>query len=122
MIRVPGVTDSGMRTDALVELIDIFPSVTELAGLTVPPLCPKDNKHLLTCVEGSSVAPLLKDPKQEWKKAAFSQFPHPSSGLYCIPNKPTFIPSIEEQVMGYALRVDGYRFVEWYGFDHNTAS
>lgn len=38
MIRVPGVTDSGMRTDALVELIDIFPSITELAGLDVPPL------------------------------------------------------------------------------------
>lgn len=66
MLRVPGVTDSGMRTDALVELIDIFPSVAELAGLTVPPLCPEDDKDLLACVEGSSVAPLLKDTKQEW--------------------------------------------------------
>ena len=33
ILRVPGVIDSGMHTDALVELIDIFPSVTELAGI-----------------------------------------------------------------------------------------
>lgn len=41
MIKVPGVTDSGMRTKAIVELIDIFPSITELAGLDVPPMCPE---------------------------------------------------------------------------------
>ncbi len=64
MIRVPGVTDSGMRTDALVELIDIFPSVTELAGLSVPQLCPEDSNGLLACMEGCSVAPLLQDPKR----------------------------------------------------------
>ena len=69
LLRVPGVTDGGMRTDALVELIDMFPTVTELAGLPVPPLCPADNKDMLTCVEGTSVAPLLKDPKQKWKKS-----------------------------------------------------
>ena len=23
--------------------------------------------------------------------------------------------------MGYAMRVDTYRFVEWYGFDHTNA-
>ena len=63
MIRIPGVTNSGMCTDALIELIDIFPSLTKLAGLPVPPLCPEDNKDLLACVEGSSIAPLLKDPK-----------------------------------------------------------
>ena len=122
MIRVPGVTDSGMRTDALVELIDIFPSLTELAGLTVPPRCTEDNKDVLACVEGSSVAPLLKDPKQEWKKAAFSQYPRPYCGLSIIPGKPPFQRGNEgEAVMGYALRVDSYRFVEWYGFDHTTA-
>ena len=122
ILRVPGVTDSGMRTDALVELIDIFPSVTELAGIPVPPLCPADNKDLLTCVEGSSVVPLLKDPKQEWKKGAFSQFSRPDSGLSSIPGKPPFKSSNHgEDVMGYALRVDAYRFVEWYGFDRDTA-
>ena len=118
-IRVPGVTDSGMRTAALVELIDIFPSLTELAGLPVPPLCAPDIKDVLACVEGSSVAPLFKDPKQQWKKAAFSQYPRPQAGLSTIPNMPAFKDSNDlEDVMGYAVRVDTYRFVEWYSFDH----
>ena len=72
MIKVPGVTDSGMRTKAIVELIDILPSITELAGLDVPPLCPEQDSKLLTCVEGTSVTPLLKSPNQQWKKAAFT--------------------------------------------------
>ena len=123
MLRVPGVTDSGMRTSALVELIDIFPSLAELAGLKVPPLCPENNTDILACVEGTSVAPLLKDPKQEWKKAAFSQYPRPESGLTSIPNKPPFeIRNHEEDVMGYAMRVDLWRFVEWYSFNRTSAT
>ena len=122
MIRVPGVTDQGMRTKALVELIDIFPSVTELAGLEVPPVCPVDNKKPLTCVEGTSVVPLLNNPQKQWKKAAFSQYPRPNVGLHTIPNKPSFPPGTSEAVMGYTIRVDSYRFTEWYGFDHTTAT
>ena len=122
MIRVPGTTDSGMRTDALVELIDIFPSLTELAGLPVPPLCSEKNSSVLACVEGCSVAPLLKDPKKEWKKAAFSQYPRPQAGLSSIPDKPPFkLTNHQEDVMGYAMRVDTYRFVEWYAFDRTNA-
>ena len=72
MIQLPGVTDNGMRSSALVELIDIFPTITGLVGLDVPPMCTQDNKQL-TCVEGTSLTPLLKTPDQQWKKAAFSQ-------------------------------------------------
>ena len=123
MIRVPGVTDQGMRTEALVELIDIFPSITELSGLEVPPVCPKDNSKLLTCVEGTSVAPLLQNPKRQWKKAAFSQYPRPAAGLSVIPKEPPFPKdSHDEAVMGYTIRVDSYRFTEWYGFDHLTGT
>lgn len=123
MIRVPGVTDEGMRTSALVELIDIFPSITELAGLQIPPVCPQNNKKLLTCVEGTSVAPLLKNPKKPWKRAAFSQYPRPNVGLPVIPNEPSFPKNNHgEAVMGYTIRVDIYRFTEWYSFDRDTAT
>jgi arylsulfatase A-like enzyme len=57
-------------SDALVELLDMYPTLCELAGLSVP-------RH----VEGKSFAPLLHDPDREWKKAVFSQFPCPSSGM-----------------------------------------
>jgi arylsulfatase A-like enzyme len=60
MISVPGVT-KGAKTDSLTELVDIYPTVCEFSGLSIP-------EH----VEGVSMMPLLKDPKREWKKAAFN--------------------------------------------------
>lgn len=96
--------------------------MTDLAGLKVPPVCPEGSNDLLACVEGNSIAPLLENPKQEWKKAAFSQYPRPAAGLTYIDNKPPFNrTSHHEDVMGYAIRVDSYRFVEWYGFNRTTA-
>ncbi|MBN2000161.1 sulfatase, partial [candidate division KSB1 bacterium] len=50
IIRVPGFKP-GQRSDHLVEFVDIYPSLCQLAGLPLPP-------HL----EGTSFVPLLKDP------------------------------------------------------------
>ena len=123
IIKVPGVTDGGMRTKSVVELIDIFPTLTELAGLPVPPLCPADTKQPLVCVEGTSLTPLLKDPSMQLKKAAFSQFARPYFGMTVIPGKPAFKASERgESVMGYTMRVDQYRFTEWYRFNRTTAT
>ena len=52
--------NSGLRTDALVEFVDIYPSLVELAGLR-PPF------HL----QGRSFAPLFDNPDQPWKEAVF---------------------------------------------------
>ena len=122
LLHVPGVTDKGMRSTALVELIDIFPTLTELTGIKQPPVCPKDNKDILACVEGTSVVPLLKDPDQKWKKAAFSQYPRPDAGLDHLPGHSPFpVGNHGEGVMGYTVRVDNYRFTEWYQFNHTLA-
>lgn len=121
MLRVPGVTDKGLRTNALVELVDIFPTITELAGVSPPPLCPESDKQPLACVEGTSLTPLINNPDMDWKIAAFSQYPRPSDGLIKIPNKPSFDPSEKaESVMGYSVRVDQYRFTDWYRFNRTT--
>ena len=123
MLKVPGVTQGGIRTKALVELIDIFPTITELAGLPVPPMCPVNGKYPLVCVEGTSLTPLLHDPNQQWKKAAFSQYPRPNTGMTVIPNEPPFNHNEHgENVMGYSIRVDQYRFTEWYRFNRTTAT
>lgn len=60
LIAAPGLT-KGDKTNALTELVDIYPTLCELAGLPVPP-------H----VEGVSMLPLLQTPSRPWKKAAFS--------------------------------------------------
>ncbi|MBD3675022.1 MAG: sulfatase [Planctomycetaceae bacterium] len=62
LIRVPGVTD-GDRTDALVESIDLYPTLAELANLERP-------KHLA----GRSLVPLLTEPQQTWKPFAIGRY------------------------------------------------
>ena len=62
IVRAPGI-NGGVRTDALTEFVDIYPSLAELAGLTPP-------EHL----QGSSFVPLMENPERPWKKAAFSRY------------------------------------------------
>jgi iduronate 2-sulfatase len=50
----------GLKTDALVEFVDIFPTLCELAGLSLP-------FHL----QGKSFAPLIDDPDLPWKEEIF---------------------------------------------------
>ena len=56
-IVAPGVTQPGSRTDAPVNLLDIYPTLTELAGLPMP-------QHL----EGISLVPLLENPDTDWDR------------------------------------------------------
>ncbi len=62
IVRAPG-RGEGKTTRALVELVDLYPSLCELAGVPVP-------SH----VEGASVAPLLDRPDRPWKSAAFAEW------------------------------------------------
>lgn len=83
----PSKPSRGAKCDALVEFVDIYPTLAELAGLPLP-------EHL----EGTSFAPLLSDPDRQWKTAAFSQYPRSDKG---------------QALMGYSMRTDRYRFTAW---------
>ena len=61
IISAPGYRKE-IRTDGIVELVDIYPTLCELAGIKLP-------EHL----EGTSIVPLMNDPKRQWKKAAFTR-------------------------------------------------
>lgn len=87
LLSVPGMKHAGTRTNALVEFVDIYPTLSELAGLTLP-------SHL----EGRSFKPVLDDPTRAWKTAAFSQYPRGVNG---------------RQLMGYSMRTDRHRFTVW---------
>jgi choline-sulfatase len=60
MISVPWLPKRG-RTQALVELVDMYPSLCELCRLPAPDY-----------LEGTTFVPLIKQPGLPWKKAAFS--------------------------------------------------
>ena len=118
----------GKTSDALVELVDMYPTLSELAGLENP-----------THLEGQSFVPLLANPKKEWKKAAFSQFPNPAlrewaaNPLSVGMRETYFGPLIKEQeakikkqqgakwdrdlfenrLMGYGMRTENYRIIIW---------
>ena len=106
MIRVPGLTDDGITTEALVEFVDIFPTLVEAAGLPLLPLCPQNySLETAVCREGSSFMPLMKNSSLPWKRAVFSQ--HQRSGTR----------QIITEYMGYSVRVDTARYTEWVGFN-----
>ncbi len=85
IVSHPGQRRANARTRALVEFVDIYPTLSELAGLPLP-----------AGLEGASFRPLLDDPQLAWKPAAFSQFPRP-----------------QWQTMGYTMRTARYRYTEW---------
>jgi iduronate 2-sulfatase len=92
IVSSPGQKQRGVRADGLTELVDIYPTVGQLAGLTVP----KD-------LEGRSFATMLDDPKARIKTAAFSQFPRNVEGV--------------GTVMGYTIRTERYRYTVWRAMD-----
>lgn len=89
IVAAPGFRDK-TRTRALVEFIDIFPTLVDLCGLPQVP-----------GLEGKSLRRVLADPRASVRDAAFTQHPrpHPLTG-----------PPL---AMGYAARTDRYRYVEW---------
>ena len=94
--RAPMILSSpGFQTDqrssALVEYVDIYPTLCELAGIEIP-----------VYLEGNSVTPLLKDPARDWKSAAFSQYPRGWP---------------RAKFEGYSIRTDRYHYVQWRELD-----
>lgn len=62
LVRAPGI-QGGQRRSALIETIDVYPSLCTLAGIPLP-------EHLA----GQSFAELMRNPDTKWKEAAVSRF------------------------------------------------
>ncbi len=83
IMSVPGQKTAGQKTSALVEYVDVFPTLCDVCGIE-----PSEG------LEGTSFAPLLTNPQLPWKTAAFSQYPRAKK-------------------MGYSMRTARYRYTEW---------
>lgn len=83
IVSVPGRKGAGRQCAALVEFVDIYPTLVELCGLPLP-----------DGLEGTSFARLLDEPERPWKSAVFSQYPR-------------------SKAMGYSVRTERYRYTEW---------
>ena len=89
IIAAPAMAEPGARSRALVELLDVYPTLLELCGLSPG-----------AGLGGLSLAPLLADSARAGKEAVLSQHQHPF-----------YAP--KATAMGYSLRSDRYRYVEW---------
>ena len=83
IVSAPGMKRRGTRSEALVELLDVYPSLCELAGVPIP-----------VRLQGTSFAPLLDAPQALWKKAAYSV-------MY------------RGKALGHSVRTGSHRYTEW---------
>ncbi len=92
ILRAPGQHERAQQVEQLVEFVDIYPSLSELAGLPVS-----------ADLQGTSFVPLLENVEQPWKPAVFSQFFR--EGIWIAPDGVEY--------MGYSMRTDRYHYVRW---------
>jgi iduronate 2-sulfatase len=84
----PGVKPS--KYEKPVEFVDIFPTLCELSGLSVP-----------AKLDGLSLMPSMKNVKKVAKDFAVSQYPRPGK-------------------MGYSIRTERYRYTVWYDWKNRV--
>jgi len=95
IISTPGTDTAGIRTTSLVELVDLYPTLAALCGITPS-----------AALDGISLVPLLaRDPAGALKSAAFTQHPRPA--YYDRTEKG--VP----EAMGYSVRMERARYTEW---------
>ncbi len=89
IVAGPGVSSKGRSTSRVVEFLDLYPTLADLAGVAAPP-----------GLHGRSLTPLLKNPKAKWDHPALTQVRRgPAATGY----------------MGYSVRTEKWRYTEWEG-------
>lgn len=92
-VASPQCKHAGSRSQSLVELIDLFPTLVELCGLPMP-----------QGLDGKSFARLLDDPTAPFKPAAYTEYPRPAYYQY---------DGEQPQAMGCSVRTPLVRYTEW---------
>jgi iduronate 2-sulfatase len=99
IVAGPGVTARNRSSARIVEFLDIYPTLADLARLPAP-----------AGLQGRSLTPLLKDPRAEWRHPALTQvrrFVNAAQNptVAGVPASATF--------MGYSVRTEQWRYTEW---------
>lgn len=85
LVAAPGRAGNGQASRALVEFVDLYPTLAQLCGLQPP-----------AGLAGQNLAPLLDRPSRAHKKAAYTQIEF-------------------EDIKGRSVRTERYRFTQWQG-------
>lgn len=104
IVSAPGMK-KGVKSESMVEFLDVFPTVCELTKT------PQPQK-----LDGKSLVPALKNPKAKIKDYAMSQYSRTTTENYTISTDTDLkgkAKELEEDIHGYAIRDPRYRLVEW---------
>ena len=93
IISAPGVSKLGTATSSLVEFVDLYPTVVELAGLEKPDY-----------LSGQSFIPILKDSHHKIRDSAYTLAPA-FTNLY---------PELQyRNIIGHTIRTERFRYTQW---------
>ena len=95
IIAAPGIAPSS--TNAPTEFVDIFPTLCDLAGVSIPEI-----------LDGKSLMPIMNKSAKSIKEYSISQYPR--SGNNTETERQGYASS---KVMGYSLRDKRYRYTIW---------
>lgn len=94
IISAPGASEVGGTATGPVELLDLYPTLAELSGVTAP-------HHIM----GTSLVPMLRDPQSSVRPGALSVTVSRARQMHREFTK--------KRVMGYSIRTERYRYTEW---------
>lgn len=98
IIHDPRAKGNGRACLRTVELVDLHATLADLCGLDGPK------------TDGTSLKPLLNEPKHEWDRPAFTQV---TRGTPTMTGQK--IPEDAKWFMGRSIRTERYRYTEWDG-------
>jgi uncharacterized sulfatase len=87
IIAGAGVSAKGRASSRVIEFLDLYPTLADLARVTPPP-----------GLHGRSVTPLLRNPQATWDHPAMTQVRRGAG---------------ENMFMGYSIRTEKWRYTEW---------
>ncbi|XOV91070.1 MAG: sulfatase [Bacteroidota bacterium] len=95
MFVAPNVTTPGTTTQQMAETVDIYPTLADLAGISIP--------ETDQPIDGLSLVPVLKDTDKSIRNHSYHAYPRGSR-------------------IGCAIRTDRYRMVAWIDQKDETAN
>lgn len=95
LMSLPKQKSAGIKCNAVVEFVDVYPTLADVCGLSVP-----------TGLDGVSLKPLLENPSSTLNKVAISQYPR---GGRQAGNR---------SLMGYSIRDQRWRLTLWVDRNH----
>lgn len=122
---MPDPTGAAVHVDRIVELLDVFPTLVELAGGGVPQLPRCVHADQPRCTEGKSLVPTMLEHRQPSgsvrpdaaEDVAYSQYPRPAAYPQANSDRPRLA---QIRQMGYTMRTPLYRYTAWVAFDPCT--